>query len=103
MIKVVVDDLASFINTAGNVVPKCIDEEYSNDAMNRIVEIKDENLCDFVEAVVMFCEEQDIDTPDFIKNCGKHIISLIKQNAIDDRKVRKMAYDESYNLENMFS
>jgi hypothetical protein len=98
-----IDDLDNFVNTAGLVLTKDTEGEFSTDAMNRIVELKDENLCGFTEAVVLFCEEQDIDPADFIKNCGKHIISIIRQNAIDERKVRKMSYAESYNLENIFS
>ena len=97
------DNLNDFITNAKETITKCKDEEYSGDAMNRIIEIKEENLCDFIEAVVIFCEEQDIDTPDFIKNCSEHIKSIIKENAISEHKVRKLAYNEPYNLANIFS
>lgn len=96
------DDLDKFISKAQTTITKRKEEEYSSDALVRILQLQESNMCDFVEAVVLFCEEQDIDSVDFIKNCSKHIVQTIKQAAIDSGKIRKMAYDKPHDLDALF-
>lgn len=71
---------------------------YSELALKRIIDIQKDNLVDFIEAVVLFCEEQDIDVLDFHKNCDQNIIDLISSHARKENKVRKLSIKNKNSL-----
>lgn len=56
---------------------------------NEISEIASKLDCSFVEAVLEFCESNDYDPGDVVKQMDKITKDRIRQSAIDERMVRK--------------
>lgn len=70
--------------STGNIQEKIIIE------LSRIM---DEQNCEIFEAAVLFCEDEEIDIDDFIKNIDDVTLARLRQNAVQERMVRKCVHN----------
>ena len=56
---------------------------------NEISQIANKLNCSFVDAVLKFCEDNDYDPEDVVKQMDSITKDRLKQSAIDERMVRK--------------
>ena len=56
-----------------------------------ISEIGQRLNCSFVEAVLEFCAEHQLEPEDLVKQMDEITVARLKQSAIDERMVRKIA------------
>lgn len=69
-------------------------QKFSYEALNRIYKLIEDNLLgdDFVEGVLLFLAEEDIEPKFFIKHSDSVIIAKLKESSIKGARVRKADY-----------
>jgi hypothetical protein len=63
--------------------------KFSEKVLSRVHEIMDHDKCDMIEALGVFCQENDMDPDDLVHSLDKSAIKQLKYDAIKNRRVRQ--------------
>ena len=59
-------------------------------ALKKIIELKNDLDIDLIEAALLFCEKQDIDPEELVQEIlDSNGINMLKQDAIENHKVKR--------------
>lgn len=71
-------------------------KKFTEDAIKEIEKIIETKKVGLFEAVVIFCEENDMDTDEFVKKIPYSVVAKIKKSAIVGSFVRKKVYEADH-------